>query len=178
MRGRSIKKVLVADDDEALLAACKRSLGRERTVYTASSAAAALELAEAHPPDLAIVDLRLGTSSGINLVRELKADRREMYIAMISGYLSVASAVAAVRAGADLILFKPVTFREIVRRVEGGVLPADPNWEDTPTLARAEWEHVTRVLADCNGNVSLAARRLGIHRQSLQRRLRKYPPRA
>jgi two-component system response regulator RegA len=175
---RSVRTVLVADDDEALLAACKRSLGRERTVYAASDATTARELAQEHPPDLAIVDLRLGSSSGINLVRELKADHPELCVALISGYLSVASAVAAVRAGADLILFKPITFREIVRRVEDGAPPPEPSWEETPTLARAEWEHITRVLADCNGNVSMAARRLGIHRQSLQRRLRKYPPRA
>lgn len=160
------------------MAACKRSLGRERTVSTASDAGVALQLAHAHDFDLAIIDLRLGTESGITLVRDLKVDRPDTTIAMVSGYLSVSSAVAAVRAGADLILFKPVTFREIVRRVEEGMPSLDPTVEETPTLARAEWEHITRVLADCNGNVSMAARRLGIHRQSLQRRLRKFPPRA
>jgi len=160
------------------LAACKRSLGRERTVNTAFDAGMALQLARAHDFDLAIIDLRLGNESGITLVRDLKAERPDTTIAMVSGYLSVSSAVAAVRAGADLILFKPVTFREIVRRVEEGMPSLDPSIEETPTLARAEWEHITRVLADCNGNVSMAARRLGIHRQSLQRRLRKFPPRA
>jgi two-component system response regulator RegA len=175
---RSVRTVLVVDDDEALLAACKRSLGRERGVMTASDARVALQLARAHPPDLAIIDLRLGPESGIHLVRDLKAERPELVVALVSGYLSVSSAVGAVRAGADVILFKPVTFREIVRRVEEGVPSIDPNIEETPTLARAEWEHITGVLADCNGNVSMAARRLGIHRQSLQRRLRKFPPRA
>jgi len=138
----------------------------------------AIQLARAHPPDLAIIDLRLGAESGIHLVRDLKAERPDLVVALVSGYLSVSSAVGAVRAGADVILFKPVTFREIVRRVEEGVPSLDPSFEETPTLARAEWEHITRVLADCNGNVSMAARRLGIHRQSLQRRLRKFPPRA
>ena len=78
------------------------------------------------------------------------------------------------RAGADIVVFKPITFSEIKARIQGGNLnePCD----EVPTLARAEWEHISRVLADCNGNVSEAARRLGIYRSSLQRRLRKYAP--
>ncbi len=85
--------------------------------------------------------------------------------------------VAAVRAGADIIAFKPITFREIIQRLEEGEEAEEPALDDTPSLARAEWEHIMRVLSDCDGNVSAAARRLGIYRSSLQRRLRKYAPR-
>jgi len=118
------------------------------------------------------VDLRLGNASGIDLIRELKRDLPDLMVVLCSGYLSVAAAVAAVRAGADIVVFKPITFREILQRIEEST--EEPDLEDTPTLARAEWEHIMRVLADCNGNVSMAARRLGIYRSSLQRRLRKY----
>ncbi len=86
--------------------------------------------------------------------------------------------VAAVRAGADVIAFKPITFREILQRLEETAAePSEPDLDETPSLARAEWEHIMRVLSDCDGNVSAAARRLGIYRSSLQRRLRKYAPR-
>jgi len=73
-------------------------------------------------------------------------------------------------------MFKPITLEEMVKRVEEDT-PTELDLEETPTLARVEWEHITRVLADCNGNISMAARRLGIYRSSLQRRLRKHAPR-
>ncbi|MDB4959810.1 MAG: two component transcriptional regulator, Fis family [Myxococcales bacterium] len=176
LAARSIRTVLAVDDDETLLAALVRSLGHNRTILTATTPAAARTLAKTRPPDLAIVDMRIGSSSGIELIRNLKSDLPNTVIALISGYLSVESTVAAVRAGADVILCKPVTAREILRRVEQG-MPEDPDRDETPTLARAETEHIARVIADCHGNLSEAARRLGIYRSSLQRRLRKHSPR-
>lgn len=172
---RSLNNVLVVDDDERTLGSWKRA-ARERNVVTASDAMTARQLASLERPDLAIVDLRLGNASGIDLIRELKRDLPDLMVVLCSGYLSVAAAVAATRAGADIVVFKPITFREIMQRIEQSADDAD--LEDTPTLARAEWEHIMRVLADCNGNVSMAARRLGIYRSSLQRRLRKYAPRS
>jgi two-component system response regulator RegA len=170
---RSLHNVLVVDDDERILGSWKRA-ARERNIVTASDAVTARQLALTERPDLAIVDLRLGNASGIDLIRELKRDLPDLMVVLCSGYLSVAAAVAAVRAGADIVVFKPITFREILQRIEAN--SEEPDLEDTPTLARAEWEHIMRVLADCNGNVSMAARRLGIYRSSLQRRLRKYAP--
>lgn len=170
---RSINRVLVVDDDEKVLSACRRV--RSRRVFTADNPTTALELARTEQPELAVVDLRLGTESGIDVTRELKEVCPDLIVALCSGYLSVTTAVAAVKAGADVVVFKPVTFEEIMKRVEGKAEPPAP-LDETPTLARAEWEHISRVLADCNGNVSLAARRLGIYRSSLQRRLRKYAP--
>jgi two-component system, response regulator RegA len=172
---RSLQNVLVVDDDERILGSWKRA-ARERNVFTAIDAATARQLASTEKPDLAIVDLRLGNTSGIDLIRDLKRDLPDLLVVLCSGYLSVAAAVAAVRAGADIVVFKPITFREILQRIEQNA--EEPDLEDTPTLARAEWEHIMRVLADCNGNVSMAARRLGIYRSSLQRRLRKYAPRS
>jgi two-component system response regulator RegA len=173
---RSIRRVLIVDDDESVLGAWKRNVSRERHVVTATNTNSALQLAHEHHADLAVVDLRLGNESGLDLIRELKQQHPGLLIVLCSGYLSVSIAVAAIRAGAELVVFKPITFNEILRRIEHE--SDEPDLEDTPTLARAEWEHITRVLADCNGNVSKAARRLGIFRTSLQRRLRKYAPRS
>lgn len=174
VRPRSIRNVLVVDDDEGLLASWARTIGRERTVRTASEAAIARKLAEEYGFDLAIVDMRLRAGSGLELIKHLRRSHGSSSIVLCSGYLSVEAAVAGVRAGADLVVFKPVTFKEILRRLEEPDEP--PELDDTPTLARAEWEHIMRVLADCNGNISMAARRLGIYRSSLQRRLRKFAP--
>src|SRR6185503_9011635 len=173
--GRPIRNVLVVDDDETILNSWRRGAGSERTVWTATNAEAARAIAADHPLDLAIIDLRIGNASGIELVRELRDNAPELPIALCSGYLSVDVTVAAVRAGADIIAFKPITFREILQRLDEG--ESEPSLDETPSLARAEWEHIMRVLSDCDGNVSAAARRLGIYRSSLQRRLRKYAPR-
>jgi two-component system response regulator RegA len=176
-RRRSIRNVLVVDDDETLLASWRRTISRDRTVATASDPATARQIAESQEFDLAIIDLRLGTSSGLELIRQLKREQPEILIVLCSGYLSVATAVSGVHAGADVVVFKPITFREILANLEKHEQEQLPELEDTPTLARAEWEHIMRVLADCNNNVSEAARRLGIYRSSLQRRLRKFAPR-
>jgi two-component system, response regulator RegA len=172
---RPIRSVLVVDDDETILASWRRGAGSERTVWAATCADAARAIFQQQTLDLAIVDLRIGDESGIALVRELRDNAPELPIALCSGYLSVDVAVAAVRAGADIIAFKPITFREILQRLDEGEI--EPDLDETPSLARAEWEHIMRVLSDCDGNVSAAARRLGIYRSSLQRRLRKYAPR-
>lgn len=177
--GLEVHSVLVVDDDEALLRSWKRIVSRECECFTSTSPATAMELVRTHKPDLAIVDLRLGRKeglddSGLDLVRQIRSESANTKIALCSGYLSVTTTEAGVRAGADIVVFKPITFSEIKARIQGGSVegPCD----EVPTLARAEWEHISRVLADCNGNVSEAARRLGIYRSSLQRRLRKYAP--
>jgi len=168
--------VLVVDDDETIINSIRRVAGAERTVWGAVDFDAARSIAMEHPLDLAIIDLRINGVSGIDLVRELRDSSPELAIALCSGYLSVDVTVAAVRAGADIIAFKPITFREILQRLDENDAIV-PNLDETPSLARAEWEHIMRVLSDCDGNVSAAARRLGIYRSSLQRRLRKYAPR-
>jgi two-component system response regulator RegA len=171
---RSIKSVLIVDDDDLLLTAYKR-VAHDRIVLTTNDPETGLALARSEAPDLVIIDLRIGSASGIDLIRELRVDLPEACLVLCSGYLSVAGTVTAVRAGADMVVFKPVALSEILRRVEQGDFEDTPV-DETPTLARAEWEHIMRVLSDCEGNVSRAARRLGIYRSSLQRRLRKYAP--
>jgi two-component system response regulator RegA len=167
--------VLLVDDDEPWVRACERgfrSMGC--SVRAAASVAGALATARECPPDLVVAEVRLGPESGVDLIEPLRQAHPGCTIALVSAYLSVALTAVAVRKGAHLVLFKPVHPSEIVRQLPQLGL-GEPACV-TPTLARAEWEHIQRVLLDCNGNVSEAARRLGILRQSLQRRLRKHAP--
>lgn len=163
------------DDDETILRAYTRLPRPDVHFITAKDGATARRLARQHRPDLAIVDLQLGKESGIELVRELKASDPSPCVVMISGYGSINATVCAMRAGADDVVEKPVTYREIVHRLEGEL--GEPSTFEPTTLDRAQWEHIQRVLGDSNGNVSMAARKLGVYRTTLRRWLRKYAPR-
>ena len=179
-------RLLLTDDDEIFRERLGRAL-RERgyDVVTAASHAAAMEAARAQPPAFAVVDLRMPGESGLELVGELHALHAETRIVVLTGYGSIASAVDALHRGAHDYLSKPADADEIIAALLGqkpagqgarGVRPSAPP-HPPPSLARAEWEHMTRILADCGGNVSEAARRLGITRRTLQLKLKKYPPR-
>lgn len=174
------RTVLLADDDVNYITSFARDFGPEWRILSVHTVEDALDMATQERLDLAVVELRLGSSSGIELIRALRNLDSNIKIALVSGYLSVSFAVTSLRAGADIALFKPVSATELLRHLKDPNLlshgPAEAGW-DTPSLARAEWEHITRVLNDCEGNVSMAARKLGLYRQSLQRRLRKYSPR-
>jgi two-component system response regulator RegA len=172
---RAICRILAVDEDEAATGRYVRGFGPARTVIATGDPAVARMIAKTAPCDLAIVELRIKDESGIELARELKREQPGLVVALCSGYLSVEIAVAALHAGIDIVLFKPVSAQEILRRIDGGATD-EPSPEDTTTLEHAEWEHIGRVLAACNGNISLAATRLGIYRSSLQRRLRKSGP--
>jgi len=172
-----VRSVLIVDDDKTVLASCERSLKSERKVYTTTEPARARTLVRSFKPDAAIVDLRIGEESGIDLIRDLRRLHPDVKVALLSGYLSVTVTMAAVKAGAEVVLSKPVGAREIVRHLEEGTSP-EPDIHETPTLERVEWEHMNRVVADTKGNLSEAARRLGIYRQTLQRRLHRKPPKA
>jgi two-component system response regulator RegA len=126
------------------------------------------------------VDLRLASDSGIDVVCGLRELDSTSFIMMLTGYGSIATALEAVRHGADHYLTKPVDADQIILAFKTGRSIAgasSPGVGAVPSLARVEWEHIQRVLTDCEGNVSQAAKLLGIHRRSLQRKLLKYPPR-
>jgi len=177
MGERRTRNVLVVDDEEAILAAFRRSI-QDHQVFTATSIALARAIALHEDIDLVLVDLRLGGgASGLEFVRELKGHAPEIQVVVCSGYLSIEATVAAVRAGADLVVSKPVTFSDILRKLELAQISNElPDLEDdTPTLAQVEWEHIMRVLTDCEGNITAAAKRLGIARSSLRRKLTRKP---
>ena len=163
--------LLLVDDDGVYrerLAKAMRARGYE--VRTAADAEAAVALAEVESPELAVLDLRMPGESGLDLLRRLKAIDPTTKILMLTGYGSIATALEAVRLGAVHYLTKPVDVDEILAAFDRDGAPAETLDTETPSLARVEWEHLQRVLNDCEGNLSEAARRLGMHRRSLQRK--------
>jgi two-component system response regulator RegA len=169
--------LLLVDDDAALRSALGAAL--ERRGFAVTRAADALEAeraARGRVFEYALVDVRMPGPSGIELVATLRALDEGTRIVVLTGYGTIASAVAAMRAGAADYLVKPVDAADceralLGRRPEGAAL------DDVPSLDRVEWEYLQRVMADCDGNVSEAARRLGMHRRSLQRKIARLPPR-
>jgi two-component system response regulator RegA len=171
--------ILVVDDDDVFRERLARALlHRGHEVRTAANADEALALAQAESPEYAVVDLKMPGRGGLQLLAELKALDPSTEVVVLTGYGSIATALEAVRRGALDYVAKPVDADELLAAFgrAAGVPAALPETAATPTLARAEWEHIQRVLADSEGNVSEAARRLGLHRKSLQRKLHKYPP--
>ncbi len=168
--------VLVVDDEPLVLAAYTRSLKRHWNVVTATDIASAKRCISEVKPDLAIVDMWLGAASGLELIQAIKAERPDAKVAIISGYMSIDAAVTATKLGADAAVAKPVAPADVLARLAHGV-PVVEN-EPPVSLARAEYELIARTLADSNHNVSRAARRLGIHRHTLQRKLKRTPPKS
>ncbi len=174
-----MKTGLLIDDDPLYLRALQRSLERRGfAVRTATDAAMAMAIAEAHKPDFALVDLKLAEQSGLDLIAPLRAAHQPMRIILVTGYASVATAVDAIKRGADHYLAKPTTIHTILRAI-GDESPVDgaPAESTMTPLSRLEWEHIQQAMIDCQGNISAAARLLGMHRRSLQRKLAKKPGR-
>ena len=180
MTGSEKQAALIVDDDGAFRARlCRAFELRGWEAREAAGASEALSAARELGPDLAVVDLRMPGDSGLDVVRGLRNLDATTFILMLTGYGSIATALEAVRCGANHYLNKPVDVDQIISVYRNAGLPsveAKPP-AAVPSLGRVEWEHIQRVLADCGGNVSQAAKLLGIHRRSLQRKLSKYPPR-
>jgi two-component system response regulator RegA len=177
----SSASMLLVDDEEVFRGRLARAL-RERglEVVEAGDHAGATAAVAAHPLTYALVDLRLPSGSGLDVVRTIKRERPHTAVVVLTGYGSIATALEAVRLGAMHYLTKPASVDDILAGFAPSPVPGQRGngaEHDVPSLDRVEWEHINRVLTDCNGNVSEAARRLGIHRRSLQRKLAKYPVR-
>jgi two-component system response regulator RegA len=169
-------RFLVVDDDAAFRTRLVKALeSRGMQARGAGSPREAMEVAREVAPQAAIVDLRMPGGSGLDLVRDLSAECAGIQIVVLTGYGSIATAVEAVRRGAVNYLTKPLDADQILSAFEGDPAPGAPT-DNPPSLARVEWEHIQRILTDCGGNISLAARKLGLHRRSLQRKLSKLPP--
>ncbi len=172
--------LLVVDDDPVFRERLARALRtRGFDVATAADYEAAMALAREDSPELAVIDLRMPGRSGLELLRDLLALDPTTRVVVLTGYGSIATAIDAIRLGAVHYLSKPADADEILAafsRKEAPPLSPLPTDFAAPSLARAEWEHINRVLSDCGGNISEAARRLGMHRRTLQRKLSKYPP--
>jgi two-component system response regulator RegA len=173
--------MLLVDDDEVFrerLARALRERGQE--VVTAADGEEAMRAAERERLGAAVVDLRMPGMNGTELLPQLLRLQPDLRVVVLTGYGSIASAVEAMRLGAHNYVSKPADADDVLAAVTGEarmVPSASSEAAPSPTLARAEWEHIQRILADTGGNVSETARRLGITRRTLQLKLKKYPPR-
>jgi len=170
-------RTLIVEDDPVfsdVLATALRRRGFE--VVVALTCEEATTLIAASPPELAVVDLRIGSGSGLTLIPLLTRGPRPARTVVLTGYGSIATAVEAVKLGASQYLTKPADTETIVAALMAVDTQPAPLSARPLSVKRVEWEHIQRVLTDCEGNVSETARRLGIHRRSLQRKLQKYPP--
>ncbi len=171
--------LLLVDDDEVFREVLAHALAKRGfEVVTAPDVPQAIALAEASPPEYAVIDLKMPGPSGLVLVRHLKELDGATRIVVLTGYASIATAVEAVKLGATHYLAKPVDADEIVAaldKVEGDeTAPLSP----APlSVDRLEWEHVQRVMTENDNNISATARALNMHRRTLQRKLAKFPSR-
>lgn len=173
------RSLLLVEDDTALAQVMARGLGRRGYEVTiAHDRGAAQEAMRQHAPAFALVDLRLGEDSGLDVITDLHEAAPEARIIVLTGYASIATAVEAVKRGASEYLTKPAAIEDLARVLEGGEAPVDAPIPDEPlSVRRLTWEHINRVLGETDGNISETARRLGMHRRTLQRMLQKRPPR-
>lgn len=172
--------VLIVDDDEIMGPRLQRAVAaRGMEALYARGQTEALALARQEAPDRVVLDLRMADGDGLSTLQALLKLDPTIKVVMLTGYGSIASAVEATRLGAVNYVQKPAHADQILEAFEQ--IPGAPRSPGegytAPSLARAEWEHIQRVLTDCGGNISQAARILGLHRRSLQRKLQKYPPR-
>lgn len=171
------RSILVVDDDDVLRMRLEKSFARRGlTVYIASDFDSAVEQAQRHAPDLAVLDLKMPGKSGLELLKELREKTPNMRVVILTGYGSITNAVEAVKLGAVNYVTKPADADDVLSAFgEKPEVDAEPEFPP-PSLASAQWEHIQRVLADCGGNISEAARRLDIPRRTLQRKLKKNAP--
>jgi two-component system response regulator RegA len=172
---------LVVDDDEVFRNRLCRALAKRKwEAEGAGGGEEALKIARDRSPDLVLVDLRMPGMGGLDVVQELRHIDSSITIIVLTGYGSIPTAISAMKKGADHYLSKPADAEQILAVYEKLRSASNDEPGETPTavptLARVEWEHMQRVIEDCDGNISQASRLLGIHRRSLQRKLAKYPP--
>lgn len=170
-------RLLLVDDDEVFLRVLGRALARHGfDVISATSAQRARQLAQKHRPRYAVVDLRIGADSGLDVIAQLKSIDPGVVIVVLTGYASIATAVAAVKRGAINYLAKPVKADDVVLALAGREqLPGGAEDYSPMSVERLEWEHIQKVLRENDGNISATARSLGMYRRTLQRKLAKKP---
>ena len=173
------KTLLLVDDDAPYRQRLAQAMEKRGfRVIQAESVEAAIAAARADPPHYAVVDLRLTDGSGLDVVPEIRKVREDCRVVMLTGYGNIATAVVAIKAGAVDYLPKPADADQVEAALldRKDALPPPP--EQPMTADRVRWEHIQRVYEQCDRNVSETARRLRMHRRTLQRILAKYAPRA
>ncbi len=177
------RPLLLVDDDATFIRVLARALtSRGFRVITASTLAQARALTRQQRPRYCVLDLKIGEENGLRLIPELHTLVPDLRVLLLTGYASIATAVEAIKRGAHDYLAKPVDADAVVRALLDGdnetEISEPPEAPEQPlALRRLEWEHIQRVLTECDGNISATARRLGMHRRTLQRKLSKHPVR-
>ncbi|MFC7536734.1 response regulator transcription factor [Sphingomonas sp. GCM10030256] len=170
-------RLLIVEDDETFARTLSRSFERRGyRVHVAGSLEQVQQMLGSERPDYAVVDLKLGTASGLECVRALHAFHPDIRIVVLTGYASIATAVESIKLGASHYLPKPANTDEIEAafgKADGDT--AAPITNQPTSIKTLEWEHIHQTLADTGFNVSETARRLGMHRRTLARKLEKRP---
>ncbi|MCB5199185.1 two-component system, response regulator RegA [Loktanella sp. DSM 29012] len=170
--------LLLVDDDEAFVKRLAKAMEKRGfVVETAESVAEGKAIASARPPAYAVVDLRLEDGNGLDVVEVLRERRPESRIVVLTGYGAIATAVAAVKIGATDYLAKPADATDVTNALLAGQDELPPPPDNPMSADRVRWEHIQRVYELCDRNVSETARRLSMHRRTLQRILAKRSPR-
>jgi two-component system, response regulator RegA len=176
-QGDTTRSLLIVDDDAPFRIRLARAMEKRGfNVVAVESVQMGIEIAKTQPPAFALVDLRLADGSGLDVVKTLREVRPDARVVMLTGYGNIATAVAAVKAGAVDYLPKPADADavEMALLADGRPLPEPP--ENPMSADRVRWEHIQRVFEQCDRNVSETARRLKMHRRTLQRILNKHAP--
>ena len=168
---------LVVDDDDTLRGRMEKSLTRRGyDVCCAANFDEAVEVAGACQPQLAVLDLKMPGKSGLDLLTKLAEISPQTRSVMLTGYGSITNAVEAIKLGAVNYVTKPADADQVLAALEETICEEVSDDIVPPSLATAQWEHIQRVLASCDGNISEAARVLDIPRRTLQRKLKKLAP--
>ena len=169
-------RVLIVDDDVMFTQVLARALSKRGfDVSEAHDAVQALSLAESFKPERITLDLKMADSSGLQLIPELLNILPEVNIILLTGYSSIATAVQAIKLGANNYLCKPANTDDILQAFEAQASEEVEVIDNPISVNRLEWEHIQRVLTENEGNISATARVLGMHRRTLQRKLQKRP---
>lgn len=173
------QKLLIIDDDEVYCRVLKEAFqSRGYEVDVAHDIEQSQPLIKQFQPELAVVDLRLGQESGLHIIKLLKEQDKNTQIVMLTGYASIATAVEAVKLGASQYITKPANADEILAAFSHQLGDSDITPAERPlSVKRLQWEHMQKVLMECDGNISETARQLNMHRRTLQRMLAKRPVR-
>ncbi len=172
------KRMLIIDDDSALLRAMGRAMSRrDFEVETAEDGVQALDKVKTFQPTHITLDLKLAEETGLHLIPDIKLACPDSRIVMLTAYASIATAVDAIKLGAIQYLCKPADADQVLAAFhEDAELSESTVVEDKPiSVKRLEWEHIHKVLQENDGNISVTARELGMHRRTLQRKLQKHP---
>lgn len=170
-------RLLLADDDEVFTSVLERALTKRGfEVEVVHDVEAGKALCQEWWPDYAVIDLNMPGASGLSLVEHICSQDEDVRVVVLTGYASIATAVEAIKLGAIHYLAKPADADEIVAGLHKLKGDAGVPVDDSPmSVKRLEWEHIQKVLAEVDGNISEAARRLNMHRRTLQRKLQKRP---